>query len=80
MACKMKRKSKRHEGEEAVLRHIEKLAADHDSRRLTVLGRFIECRELQMASALFAKAVEHCSRWHGGKRLTPPGGGLPPVS
>jgi hypothetical protein len=62
-----------------VLRNLHQLAEDRHSCAESVLGRFFECQELQMASALLAKAVDQCSRWHGGKRLTPPGGSVPPT-
>ncbi len=65
---------------EAVLRELRELAEDRHSRGETVLGRFLQCQELQVSSTLLARAVEQCSRWHGGKRLLPPGGSLPPTS
>src|SRR5260370_35427536 len=63
---------------ETVLRELRRLAADRISHRQTVLRRFFECQELQMSSALLARAVEQSTRWHAGKRLGPPGGPLPP--
>jgi maltooligosyltrehalose synthase len=63
---------------ETVLQELQELTADSQSRRETVLGRFFECQQLQLASALLAKAVEQCSRWRSGERLHPPGGSLPP--
>ena len=62
----------------SVLQELQILAKHQASRRQTVLGRWFECQELQIASALVAKAVEQCSRWRAGKRLHPPGGSLPP--
>ena len=63
-----------------VLEQLQSLAREGELRNATLLGRFFECQELRLASALFAKAVEHCSRWHAGKRLLPPVGTLPPAS
>jgi hypothetical protein len=63
-----------------ILRELQELTLDRHLRRQTVLGRFFECQQLQIASALLAKAVEQCLRWHRGKRLEPPGGSLPPNS
>jgi maltooligosyltrehalose synthase len=65
-------------GKKAILKQLQELTADRDSHSQTLLGRFLQCQQLQMASALLAKAVEQCSRWHGGKRLQPPGASLPP--
>ena len=62
-----------------VLQELRELTLDRSSRSQTVLGRFLQCQQLQTASALLAKAVEQ-SRWHRGKRLQPPGGSLPPNS
>src|SRR6266849_5086412 len=63
----------------AVLQELYLLVQDRESRHETVLGRFLQCQELQMCAALLARAVEQCSRWHSGKRLAPPGGCLPPT-
>jgi hypothetical protein len=63
-----------------VLQELQTLAQDQKSRSQTVLGRWFECQELQIASALLAKAVEQCSRWRAGKRLHPPEGSLPPTN
>jgi hypothetical protein len=48
-----------------ILQDLASLVHDSRLRPQSVLGRFIECRELQIASALFARAVDHCSlaRW-----------------
>src|SRR5579883_1147365 len=63
-----------------VLEELQSLTRKGELRNATLLGRFLQCQELQLASALFAKAVEHCSRWHAGKHLLPPSGTLPPAS
>lgn len=68
------------EHKNGILRELQELTVDRHSRRQSVLGRFFECQQLQKASALLAKAVEQCSRWHRGKRLEPPGGSLPRTS
>src|SRR5208337_4675553 len=68
------------DGKKAVLLELHLLTQERQSRHETLLGRFLECQELQMSSALLARAVEQCSRWHAGKRLAPPGGSLPPAS
>ena len=62
----------------AVLRELRDLTADRFAHSRTAIGRFVQCQELQIASALLAKAVEQCSRWRAGKRLHPPGESLPP--
>ncbi len=62
-----------------VLRNLQQLAEERRSRCETTLGRFMQCQDLQDSSALLARAVEHCSRWHAGKRLPPPGWVLPPT-
>jgi hypothetical protein len=64
----------------AILLDLLALKQERKSRLKTLLGRFLECQELQMSSALVAKAVEQCSRWRVGRRLLPPGGSLPPTS
>jgi len=63
-----------------ILLDLHALKQERKFRLDTVLGRFLECQELQIASALVAKAVEQCSRWRAGRRLLPPGGTLPPTS
>jgi hypothetical protein len=80
MAPKTRSTYLRDEGKQAILRELTELAQDRHSRSQTVLGRFLQCQELQMCSALLAKAIEQCSRWHCGKRLLAPGGSLPPSS
>jgi hypothetical protein len=62
-----------------VLADLQSLVRKRELRNATLLGSFLQCQELQLASALFARAVEHCSRWHAGKRVLPPGGTLPPA-
>lgn len=62
-----------------VLEELQSLTRERKLRNATLVGRFLQCQELQLASALFAKAVEHCYRCHAGKRLLPPGGTLPPA-
>ena len=66
-------------GKVTVLQELRLLTQEQESRRETVLGRFFECQELRMSSALLARAVEQCSRWRAGKRLAPPEGSLPPT-
>jgi maltooligosyltrehalose synthase len=63
----------------AVLRELHLLTQERKAQQETVLGRFFQCRELQMCSALLAKAVDQCSRWRSGRHLQPPGGALPPI-
>jgi hypothetical protein len=70
----------RDEGKQAILRELGKLVQDRHSRNQTVLGRFLQCQELQVCSALLAKAIEQCSRWHRGRALLPPAGSLPPTN
>jgi hypothetical protein len=70
----------RDEGKQAILRELRKLAQDRHSRNQTVLGRFLQCQELQVCSALLGKAIEQCSQWHRGRALLPPGGSLPPTN
>jgi len=70
----------RDEGKQAILRELGKLVQDRHSRNQTVLGRFLQCQELQVCSALLAKAIEQCSRWHRGRALLPSGGSLPPTN
>src|ERR1700731_35884 len=67
-------------GKRAVLQELHLLVHDWESRHETVLGRLLQCKKLQVSSALLARAVEQCSRWHAGKPLVPPGGSLPPTS
>src|SRR4029077_2710545 len=62
---------------ETVLGELRRLAADRLSHRQPALWRFCEFQELQISSALWARAVEQCSRWHAGKRLAPPAESLP---
>ena len=62
-----------------ILDELLRLKAERNSRLATTLGRFLQCPDLQMASALLARAIEQCSRWHAGKRLPAPGGVLPPT-
>ena len=66
-------------GKRTVLQELRLLTQERESRHETVLGRFFECQELQMSSALLARAVEQCSRWRAGKRLAPPEGSLLPT-
>jgi hypothetical protein len=70
----------RDERKQAILRELKQLAQVSHSRSQTVLGRFLQCQELQVCSALLAKAIEQCSRWHRGKALLPPAGSLPPTN
>ena len=62
-----------------ILNELLRLKGEQNSRLATTLGRFLQCPDLQMASALLARAIEQCSRWHAGKRLPTPGGVLPPT-
>ena len=63
-----------------ILHELEQLKVDRNLQLQTTHGRYLQCRDLQAASALLAKAVEQCSRWRGGKRVPAPGGVLPPAS
>jgi hypothetical protein len=63
-----------------ILLDLDALKQERKSRLETLLGRFLECQELQMSSALLARAAEQCSRWRAGRRLLPPGGSMPPTS
>jgi maltooligosyltrehalose synthase len=65
-------------GKRTVLQELRLVTQERESRHKTLLGRFLQCQELQMCSALLARAVEQCSCWHRGKSLAPPGGCLPP--
>ena len=51
----------------AILLDLNALKQERKSRLETVLGRFLQCQELQISSALLARAVEQCSRWRRGK-------------
>src|SRR5208283_4096061 len=66
------------EGRHLVLQDLRELTQERRSRDQTVFGRFLQCQELQMCSALLGKAIEQCSRWHRGRAIPPPGGSLPP--
>ena len=54
-----------------VLRELRSLSEERKSQHENIVGRFLQCRELQLSSALVAKAVDRCSRWCEGKRLLP---------
>src|SRR5215472_9082614 len=84
MASKVRKSDRTHspanQMKARILLDLRALKQERKSRLKTVLGRFLECQELQMASALVARAVEQCSRWRAGRRFLPPGGSLPPTS
>src|SRR5437879_4699058 len=65
-------------GKRAILQELRLVTKERESRHKTLLGGFLQCQELQVCSALLARAVEQCSRGHAGKRLPPPGKSLPP--
>ncbi len=63
----------------AVLAELDAISRDRRAKSRTELGRFCQCRHLQNASALLAKAVQQCEGWRNGTRLIPPAGSLPPI-
>src|SRR5580698_10038245 len=60
-----------------ILRELRSRSEERKRRHENVLGRFLQCPELQLSSALVAKAMGDCSHWRNGRRLLPPGGALP---
>jgi hypothetical protein len=77
----MSRNSKSKEvTKQAVLAELERLRQGRHARYQTLLGRFARCRELQLAAALCAAAVEASGRIYNRTPLAAPPGWLPPVS
>ena len=62
-------KSPRKEVKTRILLDLHALKQERKSRLETTLGRFLECQELQISSALVARTVEQCSRWQARRRL-----------
>jgi hypothetical protein len=64
----------------AVLAELDAISRERRAKSRTELARFCQCRRLQNASALLAKAVQQCEGWRNGTRLMAPPGSLPPVN
>jgi hypothetical protein len=76
-----KRKSKSTRGARlTVLAELDAISCDRRTKSRTELARFCQCRRLQNASALLAKAVQQCEGWQNETRLMAPPGSLPPVN